>query len=127
MAVRSARARTRIGLCASGPSAVIFCYVLPLLRQKEKVPHELPFCGVVAGPLGGVAEDIPLILRALVDPNESFFWSLFTLRPETDPRHSAHSLRAREGNEVKFIRPQRSGAAATRPYLSWISLVPPKR
>lgn len=27
-------------------ATVIFCYVPPLLRQKEKVPHELPFCGV---------------------------------------------------------------------------------
>lgn len=33
-------------------ATVIFCYVPPLLRQKSKVPHELPFCGVVAGPLG---------------------------------------------------------------------------
>jgi hypothetical protein len=59
--------RKRIGLCVPGPSgvhiwpsspylrllcyaAVIYCYVPP--RQKSKVPHELPFCGVVAGPLG---------------------------------------------------------------------------
>ena len=51
----------------------------------------------------------------LVDPNESFIMvCLLRLRPETDPRHSAHSLRAREGNKVQFKRPQRSGAAATR-------------
>ena len=65
---------------------------------------------------------LPLILsfgaEKLVDPNESFFCSLFAPRPETDPRHSAHSLRAREGNEVQFMRPQRSGAAATRSSLS---------
>ncbi|PKI40737.1 hypothetical protein CRG98_038875 [Punica granatum] len=59
----------RIGLCVPGPSGVIFwpsfpylrplcyatvifCYVPPLLRQKYKVSHELPFCGVVAGPIG---------------------------------------------------------------------------
>ncbi|KAK4736639.1 hypothetical protein R3W88_000336 [Solanum pinnatisectum] len=48
-------------------------------------------------------------LKKLVDPNESFFWSLFAPHPETDPRHNAHSLRAREGNEVQFMRPQRSG------------------
>ena len=53
-------------------------------------------------------------LKKLVDPNESFFRSLFAPHPETDPRHSAHSLRAREGNEVQFMRPRRSGAAATR-------------
>ena len=42
-------------------------------------------------------------------------WS-FSLRPrpETDPRHSAHSLRVWEGNDVQFKRTQRSGAAATR-------------
>lgn len=51
-------------------------------------------------------------LKKLVDPNESFFWSLFAPRPEK--QHSAHSLRTREGNEVQFMRPQRSGAAATR-------------
>ncbi|MCI20674.1 hypothetical protein A2U01_0041837, partial [Trifolium medium] len=53
-------------------------------------------------------------LKKLVDPNESFLWSLFAPRPETDPQHSAHSLRAREGYEVQFMRPRRSGAAATR-------------
>ena len=31
---------------------ILLCYVSPQLRQKEKVPHELPFCGVVAGPIG---------------------------------------------------------------------------
>ncbi|KAK4726906.1 hypothetical protein R3W88_031823 [Solanum pinnatisectum] len=42
-------------------------------------------------------------LKKLVDPNESFFRSLFAPHPETNPRHSAHSLRAREGNKVQFI------------------------
>ena len=52
----------------------------------------------------------------LVDPNESFVmvWLSPPPRPETDPRQNAHSLRTREGNEVQFKRPQRSGAAATR-------------
>lgn len=51
----------RIGLCVPGPSGVhilaefpgrSFFYVPPLPRQKFKVPHELPFCGMVAGQLG---------------------------------------------------------------------------
>ncbi|KAH0903389.1 hypothetical protein HID58_042892 [Brassica napus] len=57
--------------------------------------------------------------------------------PKTDPKQSAHSLCAREGvppaslkklgSSVKFMRPRRSGAGATLFFLSWISLVPPKR
>ncbi|OAY65488.1 Fanconi anemia group M protein [Ananas comosus] len=38
----------------------------------------------------------------------SHFDNLMHDFPETDPRHSAHSLCAREGNEVQFKRPQRS-------------------
>lgn len=69
-------------------------------------------------------------LKKLVDPNESFFWSLFAPRPETYPQHSAHSLRAREGNEVQFMRPTAAewNSRDTK-FLTarWISLVPPKR
>ena len=46
-------------------------------------------------------------LKKLVDPNESFFWSLFAPRPETDAQHRAHSLRAREGK----VAPLRETAA----------------
>uniref|UniRef100_A0A3Q7J7D5 Uncharacterized protein n=1 Tax=Solanum lycopersicum TaxID=4081 RepID=A0A3Q7J7D5_SOLLC len=49
--------------------------------------------------------------------NRLFFRSLFAPHPETDPRHSAHSLRAREGNEVQFMRPQRSGVEQPRHFL----------
>ncbi|KAF3603389.1 hypothetical protein F2Q69_00036339 [Brassica cretica] len=78
-----------------------------------------------------------LARNSSIQTNESFFWYLCTPRPETDPQHSAHSLCAREGvpraspkklgSSVKFMRPRRSGAAATIFFLSWISLVPPKR
>ncbi|KAH0634571.1 hypothetical protein KY290_035001 [Solanum tuberosum] len=66
-------------------------------------------------------------LKKLVDPNESFFRSLFAPHPETDPRHSAHSLRAREGNEVQFMRPQRSGVEQPRHFLTGSRWWPPKR
>jgi hypothetical protein len=62
-AVRSAmKDSDRIGFCVPGPSgvhiladlsvgaAVIFLDLPP--PPKIKVPHELPFCGVVAEPLG---------------------------------------------------------------------------
>ncbi|WMV24499.1 hypothetical protein MTR67_017884, partial [Solanum verrucosum] len=48
-------------------------------------------------------------LKKLVDPNESFFRSLFAPHPETNTQHNAHSLRAQEGNVVQFERPQHSG------------------
>lgn len=62
-----------------GPSGVIFWpslpylrplsmlggrNILPPLRQKEKVPHELPFCDVVAGPLGGGAPGVDRVKSA---------------------------------------------------------------
>ncbi|KAG2251041.1 hypothetical protein Bca52824_081177 [Brassica carinata] len=201
-AVRSARGK--LGLGWDRIATVIFCYVPPLLRQKEKVPHELSFCGVVAGPIRDWLRDrgsmgpltssyvlcgsreanegklfeltgeqykpfsgpgksselsrageatayttapLPrlasgkastlLARNSSIQTNESFFWYLCAPRPETDPQHSAHSLCAREGvppaslkklgSSVKFMRPRRSGAAATLFFLSWISLVPPKR
>ncbi|KAH0903390.1 hypothetical protein HID58_042893 [Brassica napus] len=50
-------ARGKLGLGWDRIATVIFCYVPPLLRQKEKVPHELSFCGVVAGPIGDWLRD----------------------------------------------------------------------
>ncbi|KAK4717780.1 hypothetical protein R3W88_016118 [Solanum pinnatisectum] len=38
--------------------------------------------------------------------------------PETEPRHNAHSLRTREGNEVQFMRPQRSVVEQSRHFLT---------
>ncbi|MCD7454389.1 hypothetical protein HAX54_024756 [Datura stramonium] len=57
-------------------------------------------------------------MKKLVDPNESFFWSLFAPHPEPDPQHNAHALRAWEGNEVQFMRPQRSGVEQSRHFLT---------
>lgn len=60
-----------------------------------------------------------LFTKLLVDPNESFVWALSAETTVQRP------FASRAGRQLKFKRPQRSGTAATLPYLSWISLVPP--
>jgi hypothetical protein len=55
----------------------------------------------------------------------AFFTSLSAPHPKTDPRHSAHSFRAREGNEVQLERPQQTGATATRSSLPPHAGAPP--
>ena len=67
-------------------------------------------------------------LKKLVDPNESFFRSLFAPTPKLT--HGTAPTRFARGKATKFSSRDRSGVEQPRhevPYLSWISLVPPKR